>query len=233
MLLLHLEDLDLRLHELIEALEALLHVDRAEQLVTLGQLDGRQVGGDGVRELRRIVDALDAHHDLGLHLLVELDVHLEGALHAAHQRFDLDVARVLLGQGLDLDQEELPVAHVFAHPSALVALDQHLHRAVREAEQLHDGADRPDLVDVFGGRLVGAGVLLSDEEDLLVAVHRLVESQDALLAPDEELRDHVREYDDVTQRERRDLYPRSLLCVVLEEHDVSAGPNQPTPASFS
>ena len=55
-----------------------------------------------------------------------------------------------------------------------------------------------------GVGLVGLRVLLRGEEDLLVARHRLFERADRLLAADEERHDHVREDDDVAQRQQRD-----------------------------
>ena len=47
------------------------------------------------------------HQDLGRDPLVELDVDLERRLHAAHQRLELDDRSRLLGDLLDLDEEEL------------------------------------------------------------------------------------------------------------------------------
>ena len=51
---------------------------------------------------------------------------------------------------------------------ALAALDQHLHRAVGQLQQLQDRADRADGVDVAGRGIVLARVLLGDQQDLLV-----------------------------------------------------------------
>src|SRR5690606_3862337 len=52
-----------------------------------------------------------------------------------------------------------------------------------------------------GSRLVFAGVLLRGEQDLLVSAHHFLERANRLLATDEERHDHVRENDDVTQRQ--------------------------------
>ena len=61
----------------------------------------------------------------------------------------------------------------------------------------------PTVEDVVRRRLVGLRVLLRGEEDVLVARHRRVERVDRPLAADEELRHHVREHDDVPQRQKR------------------------------
>ena len=87
--------------------------------------------------------------------------------------------------------------------AAALALDQDLHRAVGKAEQLHHRAERADLEDVVRRGLVGLGVLLRGEEDVLVARHRGIERVDRPLPTDEELTHHVRKYDDVAEREQR------------------------------
>jgi hypothetical protein len=74
-------------------------------------------------------------------------------------------------------------------------------------------------------RSVCLGVALGGEEDLLAAIHRLVERGDRALASDEELRDHVRKDDDVSQRQQGcDPALRcglATITVVLEEHPTS------------
>src|SRR5690606_38338545 len=86
---------------------------------------------------------------------------------------------------------------------ALHALDEHLHGAVRELEELEDRLERADRIDVLLRRLVDIRLLLSDEQDLLACRHRFVERDDRLLPPDEERKHHVRIDDDVPQRKDR------------------------------
>ena len=81
------------------------------------------------------------------------------------------------------------------------ALDQHLDGAVGQLQQLQHRGQRADIEEVFGRRLVLAGVLLGDKQDLLVGAHHLFERADRLLAADEKRHDHVRENDDVAQRQ--------------------------------
>ncbi len=84
---------------------------------------------------------------------------------------------------------------------AAPALDQHLDGVVGQLQELQHGAERADRVDVVGAGIVLAGVLLGDQQDLLVVLHDLFERLDALLAADEEGNDHAGEHDDVAQRQ--------------------------------
>ena len=101
---------------------------------------------------------------------------------------------------LDIDQEVVPGLDVPTNPSALAPLDQDLDRPISQPEQLNDGSQRPHGVDIIGGRVVGLGALLGGEQYLLVPGHRLIESRDAFLPADEQLRNHVGKHDDVAER---------------------------------
>jgi len=82
---------------------------------------------------------------------------------------------------------------------APATLDQNLHGAIRQLEQLQHRGDGADRVEVLGLGVVLRGILLRDEEDLLVLSHHRFQRADGLLPPDEERHDHVREHDDVPQ----------------------------------
>ena len=79
--------------------------------------------------------------------------------------------------------------------------DQHLDRAIRQFEQLQDRRDRTDAIDVVGGRIVLGRVLLRHQQDLLVVLHHGFKRANRFLAADEEWHDHVREHNDVAQRQ--------------------------------
>ena len=151
--------------------------------------------------LRGVLDLVDRDQHLRRDLLVELDVLLELRDRRARQRLDLLLLAGLLDDRLGIGLEELVVLGEAQHARALAALDQHLDRAVRQLQQLQHRADGADRVDVGGGRIVLRGVLLGDEEDLLVVLHHVLERPHRLLAADEERHDHVREDDDVAQRQ--------------------------------
>src|SRR5690606_21567002 len=53
------------------------------------------------------------------------------------------------------------------------------------------------------GRVVVGSVHLGGKQNLLVGAHDVFKRTDRLLAPDEERHDHMREDDDVTQRQNR------------------------------
>jgi hypothetical protein len=81
------------------------------------------------------------------------------------------------------------------------ALDQHLDGVVGQFQQLQDVGDRAVVVDRFGRRIVVAGVLLRRQQDLPVVFHHVFERTDRFLAADEKRHDHVRENNNVAQRQ--------------------------------
>ena len=162
-----------------------------------------EVRGDRVGELGIILDVGDGRQDLGADLLVELHVVLELGDDRARQRLDLDLLAARLGEDARLGLEIAGPLRVAQDLRAVATLDQHLHGAVGELQELQHGGERADLVDRLGRRLVVAGVLLRGEQDLLVGAHHFLERADRLLAADEERHDHVREDDDVAQRQDR------------------------------
>jgi hypothetical protein len=121
-LALDLEHLDLRLHASIHFFESPCGRERLQQILSLLEFEV-EVGDDGVGEPARVGDAADGVEGLRWHLLVELDVVLEGGVHRAYERLGFEVGR--------FGQE----AH---NTPARLALCQHLHRPVRQAQQLDD-----------------------------------------------------------------------------------------------
>ena len=100
------------------------------------------------------------------------------------------------------------------------AFDQHLHGAVGQLQKLQHGRERAGLIDGIGRRIVVAGVLLRGKQDVLVGVHDLLERVDRLFTPDEQRHDHVREHDDVAQRQDRIKRPSACLfaCRLVFAH---------------
>src|SRR5262249_56416410 len=86
---------------------------------------------------------------------------------------------------------------------ALSAFGQDLDGAVRQLEQLQHAGQRSDLVDGAGGRIVIGGILPRGQQNEGVGAHHLFERSDRFFAPDEQRHDHVREDDDVAQRQHR------------------------------
>ena len=70
------------------------------------------------------------------------------------------------------------------------ALDQHLHGAVGQLQQLQHRGDGAGGVDLVGRRIVVLGILLGHDEDVLVVAHHFFERLHRFLAADEERHDH-------------------------------------------
>ena len=82
-------------------------------------------------------------------------------------------------------------------------LDQHLHGAVGQLQELQHRGQGAGGEDGIGRGVVVGGVDLRGEQDELVGLHDLFERADGLLAADEQRHDHVGEHDDVAQGEDR------------------------------
>ena len=99
--LLDLQHGDLALHQAEHLLEALGDGRDLEDRLLVGDLD-REMRGDGVGELRGLVDLGHGGHDLGRDLLVELHVVLELGHDRAGKRLGLDLVAERVGERLGL-----------------------------------------------------------------------------------------------------------------------------------
>ena len=206
---LHLQDLDLRLDQLVEPRQALRgRIDLQDRLL-VGEFQ-LQLPDHRVGELAWIFDRLHGDQDLRRDPLVQFDVGLEGGVDLAHESVQLHGALLHLGDLLDLHREEAVGLGEAADLRAPLPFHKYLHGPVGEAQQLDDRADRPDGEDVLRDRLVGLRLALRGEEDFLAAggsrstpfAHRLFERADRFFTTDEERHHHVREDDDVPQRKQ-------------------------------
>ena len=201
--LLDLQDGDFALHQAEHLLQPLGDRRRLQDRLLVGNLD-REMRGDRVGELGVVLDLLDDADDLGRHLLVELHIALELGDDRARQRLGLDL---LAGDVGEHDGVGLVIVGCgrcsLSTLARCGALDQHLDGAVGQLEQLQHARERADLVDRVGRRIVVGGVLLRRQQNERVRAHHLFERLDRLLAADEQRHDHVREDDDVAQRQHR------------------------------
>ena len=190
------------LHQVEHLLQPLGDHRRLEHALLVGDLHG-EMRGDRVTQLAVVLDLLDHADDFRRDLLVELDVAFELVDHRARQRLGLDA---IAGDVLEHRGVRLVIfgaVGIFENLGALRALHQHLHGAVGQLEQLQDAGERPDLVDRAGRRIVVGGVLLRRQQDERVRAHHFLERLDGLFAAHEQRHDHVREDDDVAQRQHR------------------------------
>ena len=157
--------------------------------------------GHGVGELARRHRVGDRRDRLLGDVAVELGVALELLGHGAAQRLDRG-RRPSRSRGSPAPRpRNRPRSRrKRGDPHPQLALDQHLHGAVGQLQQLQHVGEHADAVDALGLRLVLGGVLLAGQQDLLVVLHHRLERAHALLAADEERHDHVREHHDVAQR---------------------------------
>ena len=151
-----------------------------------------------------VLDAGERGQHLRRHLLVELHVLLELRDHRARRARPSRARRRLPTSGSSDDIGGVVLAGVqLLDARAIDALDQHLDGAVGQLQQLQDRRDGADAVQVLGLRVVDVGLLLRDQQDALVGLHRRFERLNRFLAADEQRDDHVRVNNDVPQRQHR------------------------------
>ncbi len=148
-----------------------------------------------------LVDLRHRGHDLGRDLLVELDVVFELGHRRARQRLGLDGIMALDGQNFGLRLEVVLGLDVVFDLGAMQPLDQHLHGAVGQLEQLQDRRDRPDLINAIGLGVVFLRILLGHHQNMLVLAHHLFERAHGFLASHEKRHDHRGKHHDVAQRQ--------------------------------
>src|SRR4029078_4320628 len=126
-------------------------------------------------------------------------------------RLDLVLSAKSFFDALDLSLEIALVLGVALDRGPACAFDQHLHGAVGQLQQLKHRGERAHGINAIGRGLVIARVLLRDKQDLLVRAHHFFKRGDRLLASHEQRHDHVREYDNVAQRQDP-IALRSAFC---------------------
>ena len=105
---------------------------------------------------------------------------------AADQCLGLDARLpLLLVDDFDRAGEERVVALEFVDAGPKLALHQHLHGAIGQAQQLDDGGKGADVVDALGARFVLARLALGAEQEFAVTGHRVFERLDRTRAANE------------------------------------------------
>ena len=87
--------------------------------------------------------------------------------------------------------------------TALLTLNQHFNRAVREFEQLQDSCNGADPIQSVFAWIIVSRILLSQQQNLLVARHRSLKGLDRLLASHEQWDHHVRINHNIAQWQER------------------------------
>ena len=156
---------------------------------------------DRIGQATGLFDARERREDLGRHLLVELHILLELSNHGARQHVHLALFVALhVGHGRDFGREELALDQFF-DAGAVHALDQHFDGAVRQLQQLQNGRDGADAVEILTLGVIDVGLFLGDQENALIGLHGQIECNDGFFTPDEQRNHHVRIHHHVTQRQ--------------------------------
>ena len=138
------------------------------------------MGSNGIRELSVIFNLIEGDQNLRRYLLVEFDILFELLYGRRRQRLHIPVCLVFFQQ-LRFGLEKVLILRVSQNSGPLTSLDKHLYGPVRQLQQLKDGADRTDRVNVFGHGVILDSILLCHQKDLLVALkrtHRLFPSDE-------------------------------------------------------
>src|SRR5882724_6134273 len=194
-----------------------------------------QVSGDGVGEFCRVFHANGRDHRLVVQGLAELDVLLEEGSDSLHGSFER--GRSFNGRARQADGglEEAFGFGDLEDAATFDAFHENLDVAVRQFEALHDVDDGSDFVDFVGLGLVNAGVVLSGQEDLLVAGECLFQGADAGFPADNERGHHEREDHHVPDRHHREflafeLFLRLSHNTILNHFGVKTARPQAAPA---
>ena len=200
--LLDLQHGDFALHQAEHLLQPLGDGRRLQDHLLVGNLD-REMRGHRVGELGIVLDLLDHADHFRRHLLVQLHIVLELVDDRARKRLGLDLLAAGVRQHDGVGLIVLGAVGVVLDLGARSALDQHLDGAVGQLEQLQHARERADLEDGTRRRVIVGRVLLGREQDEGIGTHHLFERLDRLFASNEKRDDHVREDDDVAQRQYR------------------------------
>ena len=190
---------ELDFEDVADAVEALDGIDGFEQILLF--VDRKlEIGGDGVGEAGRVVDARGGDHGVVIQalrkldeLLVEAGDFLDG-LFDGRGRLDASVQQANGGA------EEAFLGGDGQRAGALDAFDQDLDIAVGELDALDDVGERADGVNFFGLGIVHRSIVLRGQENLLVPGESLFERADAGFAADDERRHLLGKNDHVAHR---------------------------------
>ena len=220
---LELEDLDLAGEEVADDLQAGADLDGLEELLPLLGGHVRAVR-DHVGEQAGLGDVARGDGRLGRHRRAVRDVLLDLRLDRAHQRLDLDVAGARVRELLDRGREVRLRLDEAVHAQPALALDDRTDGAVRELDDLGDLGEGADRIELRGRPdLLLLRLALGDERDGAALFDGGVERGHALLAPDLERDDHLREDDRLPEGDERQLAGRGASRLRLRRslgHDV-------------
>ena len=158
---------------------------------------------DQVGQVDGIVGLRDRSRDFRGDGRARLDVFFVQALDRAHVRLELEALPHLVNDRLDVDFDERLELVEADNPRPLRPGHQHLH-AGRRLSHAIDLGDRAGRVQVRVGRVVDLRVLLGDQQNLLVVVHREADGGDRRPPAHRQRDDQLGKDDVIAQRHQRE-----------------------------
>ena len=191
-LLLHFQQLNLALQQLIHALEPQARVGNLEDFLGLLELEV-QVGSHQIRQAARVVQVAGDDEDLLGQGFAQGHSLFKGLLHAAEEGILLQIRGLHFGFGqwLHPSLEEVFCFSEVLHAHPLETLHQGADAAIRQLQDAHDESRGAHLIEVFGARIVHLCLLLRQQQDHAVLHQGRVHGADGFLATYAEGQDHV------------------------------------------
>src|SRR3990167_5067864 len=198
----HLQQVDFGIHQSQHMLDPRLQIGDLQNFLLLLDLQ-HHMRRHGVDKTPRLINAVERGQYLGRDFLAQLDVLFELAEQAAGKDLGLALGNLNL-----IDQLHFGAAMTFdldkaLDLAALLTFDQHLDGAIRQFQQLQHSGYGTNAIETGFIRIIVGGILLREEQNLLLARHGRFEGFDGFFAPDEQLDDHVRIDHNIAQRQER------------------------------
>ena len=145
---LHLQHAHFAFHEGEDLLEAIFRIGKFEQFLLFGEFD-RQVRRHRIGQTTRLGQRSNRGDGFRRDLAVQLDVIFKLLLHGTHECLHVIIGALGLVIGFDFSFKIFAAVVQLVQTRTRLAFDQHFHRTVRQLEQLQNGGNRADLVDII------------------------------------------------------------------------------------
>ena len=159
----------------------------------------QDVGCDIEHPPLRVACVLEGDKHLARDVPVQVHVLREETRGVPEKGVELRIHFSRRGTDCELGLQVLRVGHERAHGGLNDPVDKDLHESVRELEYLDDLGDRPVVVDIVFTGLFRHRVSLRGEEDILLALQRLIDRPERRFSPHQHGEYHVRKDNDVTE----------------------------------
>ena len=174
--------------------------------------------GDGVSQATSVFNAAERGDDFGRDFFVQLDVLLKLRKHRAAQGFQFMPGTAHVHHVFHARQKRAAAARIInsMNARARTAFHQHLDGAIGQFQHLQDAGRAADLIHVVRPGVFLGDVFLGDEQDGFVRSGSQFQRLDGARTPHKQGDDHVREDNNVAQRQHRQL---------LEQVNINRGSN--------